>query len=50
LGLYTIVYFDQGIGELFHVITTAIIMLMIIGEVIYTLNKKDAEALNEQAD
>ena len=50
LGLYTIVYFDQGIGELFHVITTAIISLMIISEVIYTLNKKDAEVQNEQAD
>lgn len=44
LAIYTIVYFDQGIGELLHVITTLIIALMVIGEVAYTLTRKDKEA------
>lgn len=44
LAIYTIVYFDQGIGELLHVITTSIIALMVIGEVAYTLTRKDKEA------
>ncbi len=48
---YTVVYFDQSIGNLFHVITTSIIALMIAGEVTYVLKRKDEEdATDEQAD
>lgn len=49
LGIYTVVYFDQNIGQLFHVITTSIIALMIVGEVAYTLTRKNEETVqNEQ--
>ena len=51
LVMYTVVYFDQGIGALANVITTVIITLMIAGEVAYTLTRKDKEAeTDEQAD
>ena len=33
--LYTLVYFERGIGDLFHVITTSIIALLVIGEILY---------------
>ncbi len=47
LGIYTIVYFDQSIGQLGHVITTSTIVLMIIGEVIYSLTRKDEEVVQD---
>lgn len=48
LGVYTIVYFDQGIGQLAHVIITSIITLMIIGEVIYNLTREDKEVVKDE--
>ena len=48
LGTYTVIYFDQSIGQLFHVIMTSIIVLMIVGEVAYTLTRKDEEALEDE--
>lgn len=48
LGIYIIVYFDQSIGQLGHVITTGVIALIIIGEVIYNLTKKDEEVVQDE--
>lgn len=48
LGIYIIVYFDQSIGQLGHVIITGVVSLIIIGEVIYTLTKKDEEAVEDE--
>lgn len=48
LVIYTIVYFDQGIGELFHVITTSIIALILIAEIIYVLTRKDEEVAHDE--
>ena len=45
LGIYIIVYFDQSIGQLTHVISCSIIALVIIGEVIYNLTRKDKEVV-----
>ena len=51
LCIYTIVFFDQGIGELFHVITTSIVALMVMGDVIYHLTRNGEEvAQNEQTE
>lgn len=48
LGIYTIVYFDQGIGQLGHVIITSIISLIIIVEIIYSLIRKDEEVTQDE--
>ena len=48
LVVYTIVWFDQNVGQLGHVITTAIIALMLIGTTIYTLAKKDEEVVEDE--
>ena len=48
LVVYTIVWFDQSIGQLGHVITTGIIALMLIGTTIYTLAKKDEEVVENE--
>ena len=47
LGIYTIVYFDQGIGQLDHVITTFIVAFIIIGAVIYSLINKGEEVMQD---
>ena len=47
LVMYTIVYFDRSIGQLGHVITTSIITLLLIGEVIYHLTRNDEEAMQD---
>ena len=48
LVMYTVIWFDQGIGQIGHVITTAIIALMLIGTTIYTLSKKDEEVVKDE--
>ena len=48
LVVYTIVWFDQSIGQLGHVITTAIIALMLVGTTIYTLTRKDEEVVQDE--
>ena len=48
LVIYTICWFDQGIGQIGHVITTAIIALMLVGTTIYTLAKKDEEVVENE--
>ena len=44
---YTIVYFDQSIGKLVYAISSGVIALVIIGEVIYMLTRKDEEAVQD---
>ena len=48
LVVYTIVWFDQSIGQLGHVITTGVITLMLVGTTIYTLTKKDEEVVENE--
>ena len=48
LAVYTIVWFDQSIGQLGHVITTGIVALMLIGTTIYTLTRKDEEVVQDE--
>ena len=48
LVVYTIVWFDQSIGQLGHVITTAIIALMLVGTTIYSLTRKDEEVVQDE--
>ena len=48
LVVYTIVWFDQDIGQLGHVITTAIIALMLIGTTVYILTKIDEEVVQDE--
>lgn len=45
---YTIVWFDQSIGQLGHVIITALIALMLVGTTIYTLTRKDEEVVQDE--
>lgn len=45
LGIYTIVCFNQGIGQLTHVISTALITAAVIGEAIYNFTRKEEEAV-----
>ena len=48
LVVYTIVWFDQSIGQLAHVITTSIIALMLIGTTIYVLTRNDEEVVEDE--
>ena len=48
LVVYTIVWFDQSIGQLGHVITTGVVALMLIGTTIYTLTRKDEEVVQDE--
>ena len=48
LVVYTIVWFDQDIGQLGHVIITAIIALMLIGTTVYILTKIDEEVVQDE--
>ena len=45
---YTIVWFDQDIGQLGHIITTGIIALMLIGTTAYILTRNDEEAAQDE--
>ena len=50
LCVYTIVFFDQGIGRLSQVITTSIVALWVMGEVLYRLTRHEEEvSVNEQS-
>lgn len=50
LIIYTICYYDQSIGQLFHVITTTIIALLLVGEAIYVITRKDEEDEQDEQD
>ncbi len=47
LVAYSIVFFDQSIGQLTRVISTSIITLLIVGEVIYNLTRKEEEVAKD---
>ena len=47
LGIYMVLSFDQSIGQRFHVITSAIIVCMVVGDVIYCLIQKDEEVAED---
>ena len=42
---YTIVLFDRSIGQITYAISSGVVALAIIGEVIYTLTRKDEEVV-----
>lgn len=48
LVVYTICRFDQSIGQLGHVVTTAIIALMLIVATVYTLTRTDEEVAQDE--
>ena len=45
LVMYVIAYFDREIGDLWNVILTGFVALMMIGEVVHALMKKDEEVI-----